>query len=323
MTKPGSLPRGGSAAGEARVLARVLAVAGAMGLFTAAVPFSPTAPVHLAAAAGVTSLLLGAALRAWSAHVSRPAVHLLLTTATVAMSFLVGSSTTPVGLVVTSYGYVWITVFAAWFHTPRAAALHAAMTGAGFAAALTVADAVAPVQTWVFVMTSVVTVTATLNGLVRRLRAVAERDQLTGLLNRTAFAAVAEHAMAQATRSGEPLTLALLDLDGFKQVNDGHGHAAGDRLLAHLASSWSGGLRGGDVLGRHGGDEFVLLMPDTSWTGAEAVLARLRDVTTEGRWSTGRAQWRGEDLDGWLAAADGDLYREKAARAAARAPAVS
>ncbi len=105
----------------------------------------------------------------------------------------------------------------------------------------------------------------------------------------------------------------MLDLNGFKQINDHLGHAAGDRLLAELGGSWRARLRAGDILARHGGDEFVLLLPATAPGEAEGVLERLRweglPVST-GRWES--ASWQpGEDLDACLARADRSLYSVK------------
>jgi diguanylate cyclase (GGDEF)-like protein len=89
--------------------------------------------------------------------------------------------------------------------------------------------------------------------------------------------------MALARRYDRALTVALLDLDDFKLVNDRDGHAAGDRVLVDLATAWTAVLRRSDVLGRHGGDEFILLMPDTTASGARTVLGRLQAVSTAGR----------------------------------------
>nr|WP_231126506.1 GGDEF domain-containing protein [Motilibacter aurantiacus] len=184
----------------------------------------------------------------------------------------------------------------------------------GFAAGLGVCDAPSALQTWGFVTVSVGGVALVLQSLVERLRRQADRDQLTGLLNRVAFAGAAERLMGCALRRGEPLTLAVLDLDDFKGVNDRDGHAVGDRVLAGLAAAWSGALRRSDVLGRYGGDEFVLLMPDTAEGDSVEVLQRLRDALPGARWTAGVAQWQGEGLAEWIARADGDLYAHKRRR---------
>jgi diguanylate cyclase (GGDEF)-like protein len=108
-----------------------------------------------------------------------------------------------------------------------------------------------------------------------RLKAQAVRDQLTGLLNRRGFADAARQQMALAARGGLPFLIVALDLDGFKAINDIHGHDVGDAALVELAVLLKQTCRAADVLARFGGDEFVLLLPDTSAIDADAVYARL------------------------------------------------
>jgi diguanylate cyclase (GGDEF)-like protein len=104
----------------------------------------------------------------------------------------------------------------------------------------------------------------------------------------------------------------VLDLDDFKQINDLRGHVIGDRVLAELGCSWLERLRTGDILARHGGDEFVLLLPATSPDGADAVLERLRVEDVPVTWSVGIAEWlSGESLEECVARADADLYSVK------------
>jgi diguanylate cyclase (GGDEF)-like protein len=140
--------------------------------------------------------------------------------------------------------------------------------------------------------------------------------RLTDLLNRNGFLTAATRERAIADRSRTPLALAVLDLDldldGFKQINDRLGHAAGDTLLSELAGAWRERLRAGDILARHGGDEFVLLLPATSEREAGGILERLRHGEPHVSWSIGLSEWRaGEELDSALARADHDLYRVK------------
>ncbi len=92
-------------------------------------------------------------------------------------------------------------------------------------------------------------------------------DTLTGLANRWQFSQHLERAMAQSTRSGQPLALMLLDLDDFKIVNDRHGHAVGDQVLVEVARRLKGVLRAGDLLARLGGDEFTVLLTDMADPG--------------------------------------------------------
>ncbi|MGZ4419549.1 MAG: diguanylate cyclase [Gaiellaceae bacterium] len=97
-----------------------------------------------------------------------------------------------------------------------------------------------------------------------RLLSQATSDPLTGLLNHRAFQERVESEVGRAQRYGRPLTLVLLDLDYFKSINDAYGHQAGDAALMHAARILELCARAGDVLGRIGGDEFALLLPETS-----------------------------------------------------------
>lgn len=106
-------------------------------------------------------------------------------------------------------------------------------------------------------------------------------DSLTGLSNRRhAFERGAQEVL-RAGRSGEPLAVIMLDLDRFKAVNDLHGHAAGDAVLVAVADVLRAGLRQVDVVGRIGGEEFLLLLPNTDSSGAGAIAERLRQRTEQ------------------------------------------
>ena len=110
----------------------------------------------------------------------------------------------------------------------------------------------------------------------RALAALINRDSLTGLLNRIAFDLQAEAEIDRAARSAAPLTLAMLDIDHFKRVNDSHGHPVGDRVIKSLAQLLRKRLRKYDVIARYGGEEFSILMPSTPPETAMAVLDTLR-----------------------------------------------
>jgi diguanylate cyclase (GGDEF)-like protein len=115
--------------------------------------------------------------------------------------------------------------------------------------------------------------------LLTRLDFLARRDELTGLLNRRVLQEELDRAVETAHRDDTPLSLAMLDLDSFKDVNDSQGHQAGDRLLKSAAAAWTGALREGGVLARFGGDEFAAVLPGAGVETAAAVAERLRAAT--------------------------------------------
>ncbi|MBV8667127.1 MAG: diguanylate cyclase [Burkholderiaceae bacterium] len=107
------------------------------------------------------------------------------------------------------------------------------------------------------------------------------RDILTGALNRTALAEWLNHAMPQAHLAGVPLTLAIVDVDHFKSVNDAFGHARGDQILCEIAMRIQRTLRTGDKLFRYGGDEFVLVLQDANLDQAQVLIERLLNVVRD------------------------------------------
>ena len=112
----------------------------------------------------------------------------------------------------------------------------------------------------------------------QRLLYLASRDRLTGLFNRGHFDRALTTAMAAASRDGQPLSLAILDLDEFKRINDAYGHALGDRALIQLADRLLRAMRRTDLVARYGGEEFVILMPGTL---REAALVRMEALRQE------------------------------------------
>jgi diguanylate cyclase (GGDEF)-like protein len=110
----------------------------------------------------------------------------------------------------------------------------------------------------------------------RRLRELSARDKLTGLYNRHYLDEMLTRIIGQAKRAKQPVALLMLDLDGFKPINDRYGHATGDRVLADVAARVSALTRDGDVCGRLGGDEFVIVAVNSDMDGARLLSERLR-----------------------------------------------
>jgi diguanylate cyclase (GGDEF)-like protein len=157
--------------------------------------------------------------------------------------------------------------------------------------------------------------------LAGRLRALATRDPLTGCPNRAETRARLAALAAQASPQN-PLTVCVLDLDGFKQVNDRHGHQAGDELLARVAAALQSAVRQGDVVGRIGGDEFVVLLPGAGATCAEDLVQRLLDSVRGAGTAHGvtasvgtiRVLAPATEVDALLDAADRAMYGAKRRR---------
>lgn len=158
------------------------------------------------------------------------------------------------------------------------------------------------------------------------LELLATNDALTGVGNRRHFLSLLQHEFARARRNQLPLSLLVLDLDFFKQINDGYGHAAGDEALYAFARAGSGCLRDMDAIGRLGGEEFGVLLPNTQVEQAQAVAERIRKAvdriaipsefgTVRFTASIGVTQSEVDDasIDKLLARADAALYTAKAA----------
>jgi diguanylate cyclase (GGDEF)-like protein/PAS domain S-box-containing protein len=150
--------------------------------------------------------------------------------------------------------------------------------------------------------------------LLGQVQDLARHDSLTGLPNRRALEEQLPQAMARARRSLSPLSVAILDIDHFKKYNDTHGHLAGDEVLRACARAWDSALRGEDTIVRFGGEEFLVLLPDTGPEDAEEIVERLRRTTPMGQTcSAGLALWdREESIDDLLRRADEALYLAKA-----------
>lgn len=141
----------------------------------------------------------------------------------------------------------------------------------------------------------------------------ARTDELTGLSNRRVWEAELPREMARARRNGSPLSVAMIDLDGLKAINDTKGHQAGSNAIKGAAASWSATLRESDLLVRFGGDEFAVVMPECSLEDARGAAERLRAaVGSEATASIGVAEWdRSETGEALVERADEALYEAK------------
>jgi diguanylate cyclase len=120
----------------------------------------------------------------------------------------------------------------------------------------------------------------------QRIEELAQLDELTGVLNRRHIMKCLNEEMARAQRSNIPCSVAIIDLDFFKRINDQFGHPAGDEALRTFAISIFANIRAIDKLGRYGGEEFLLILPDTAKDQAVRTLDRLRSIISEVDWTT-------------------------------------
>jgi len=169
---------------------------------------------------------------------------------------------------------------------PRAMLAAAAVAGSAEAALiLRGVSPLPPVALAVLVPAACVAVQACTNRRLERerdqLRGVALTDALTGVANRRMLLARADYEIARHTRESHRFALVMLDLDGFKRLNDRFGHAAGDEILREVAASLCDVLRAQDTIARLGGDEFCVLAPETDPTGVRALAVRIGDAVTD------------------------------------------
>ena len=161
---------------------------------------------------------------------------------------------------------------------------------------------------------------------IRRAERLAGTDDLTGLCNVRAVTDTLRREVTRASRAGQPLSLMVIDLDGFKGVNDRHGHPRGSRVLMEVAALLRGSMRRTDFVARLGGDEFAVVLPDTGGKGAASAGERLRariahrvflqreglDVRLTASVGAATASGPGVTVDALLERADDALYRAKA-----------
>jgi len=141
-------------------------------------------------------------------------------------------------------------------------------------------------------------------------------DQLTGVYNRWFLEEIGEKEISFSKRYSYPLSLVMVDLDRFKQINDTYGHAAGDEALKQVAGFLKGVIRGSDLIFRYGGDEFVLLLPKTSDKEALKLVDRIKElseaISLPTTLSYGIASYCSTDsLKEFVKRADDDMYARR------------
>jgi diguanylate cyclase len=159
----------------------------------------------------------------------------------------------------------------------------------------------------------------------KRLAEIGSTDELTGLANRRQGLVAAGRALASHQRNGRPATLVVIDIDQFKDINDRFGHPAGDQVLRDVAILLSQRSRVTDTPAGYGGDEFLLVLPDSDLSGATEMAQRIREHLAAASFNAvpglrctvslgaAEAYWDMADVEGWIQQADAALFRAKAA----------
>lgn len=278
----------------------------------AARPPFPDTPVRaLWTLAGVSVVLLLWVAAAWFLHASAALpviVGLGMLVAAAATAVSVGGQ----GQLISGFYLAVLGMYSGYFLSPRAVRVLVVIAAVAYGSALVVSWRLDSPAYMIAVVVLIVGVTLVVSSLVQRLKGEATHDPLTGLLNRRALGERADALHALDARREGRTAIVLVDLDGFKEFNDAHGHEAGDRLLVELAHDWSGVLRRTDLLARTGGDEFVLVLPATDASEADLLIERMR-AAHDFTWSVGAVQWLpGESFASAVMRADTEMYRDKA-----------
>lgn len=210
--------------------------------------------------------------------------------------------------------YPMISCYLGWFFGQRIALATVAAMFAGSAVSIHIGGLDGVFTTWTNLgLASFFCLEAALylrSKLERQVRA----DPLTGALNRNGLETKLTAELSRAARTGDPLSAAVIDLDGFKCINDTLGHAAGDRILIELVKHLQESTRSRDSVARLGGDEFVVLLPGTTSVQADRVLAELQ-ASSKALWTYGISEACSTDaLEALISRADDDLYLHKKSR---------
>jgi diguanylate cyclase (GGDEF)-like protein len=301
----------GDRPGGIALLALLYAISGVLCALGALNPVAPDTPVPLIWTLSAVGCVGAAVLYLRRDQLGGHAVHVAVAVMSALIAVLAWRSVTAIGIVGLGPSMVAVGLFSAHYLSRTATRVHVAFLLLASSAGALAATPSGFLMPWLTLTVTVAVVAEAQARIAGQLLRAAGTDPLTGLANRRAWQAEASRSLAHARRTGEPLTVALIDLDGFKIVNDEDGHGAGDALLQALARSWSAELRMADHLGRYGGDEFVLCLPGTDTARVEDLLTRLRG-SHPASWSAGTATARpGDTLEDLLLRADTDLYRHK------------
>lgn len=285
-------------------------------------PPSPQTPVVLDAVAALVGIVLLVTVLAHGVRVPRAVIAVNITAYVAMTAAIVARAGTGEGAASTAMSFLFVGLYVAAFFPRRTSrACTAALIVVSGASLLSSAPVGNPLTTWLPLALAIAVSSEMLSMLLGHMRRLTVTDGLTGALNRSGFEDQVVRERAVSRRTQESLSLVVIDINDFKSVNDRHGHAIGDALLAGVTAEWRAKLRVGDVIGRRGGDEFALLLPQTNEVQARTMAARLQ-TSSAYDWSYGVAALGiDEDIDDCLARADEEMYRQKRRPSEAVSPA--
>jgi len=222
------------------------------------------------------------------------------------------------GAMLTNYSFVFCVIVASAAFSRAVATTYLIGTLAAVSVVMHFSQLQAPPLLWIVQLGAIAGTGIAVGYFIRWLKWYATTDDLTGVATRRAFDQVLDSYLKAARPGESPVSLAMIDLDDFKVVNDTEGHPAGDQLLRDVVDAWRRRLRTDDLIARLGGDEFALVLPNTNETSAGALVAELA-VHSPCAWSVGVVEARAGDTVGTLVdRADAELFRDKRRHKVAR-----
>jgi diguanylate cyclase (GGDEF)-like protein len=276
---------------------------------TLVLPSEGAGPSPVLTVIGPLAMLTGAGLLWWGHRLPRPVFHALVVLGTALITAVVAAAPDVVSALALSGIYTFVAVAAFHLFAPPVALAY--LVAAIVAGTVALSLRGVPVGSVIALAVVTATIALVVATLVRRASS-ASLDGLTGLANRRGFDDALDEAMRVTARSGAQFSVALVDVDHFKEINDQHGHAAGDELLRSVAQDWSSLMPRGALLARHGGDEFAVLLPTRPGPAALEIIEELRRAGSRVAMSAGVAQHLpGESASQLMRRADTALYRAK------------
>jgi diguanylate cyclase (GGDEF)-like protein len=283
--------------------------------FSLIFPTPPNDAPELRVAAMVYGFAVGIALLWMRSRTPMVFIHVQLVIYIVILIRITTMAGTPQSAVTSAMNLIVLAVYLGWWIPRRASIVYIVLANLGLLFSFWRTDRLPELAiSWLSIAGLSIGLVLAFGALVWNMKVQLVTDPLTGLLNRQGLGALIERRAAVAGEQA-PRALIALDLDHFKTINDRDGHLAGDRTLAEFGAALNAELRPQDIAFRVGGDEFMVILPQTTVADADAVAQRLRQAIKID-WSYGVTEWLpDEDFSTASSRADQAMYSDKAERA--------